>query len=192
MKKKKSNRSAIIITILISAFMILSVFEVVLFYNPGTDQLKYGKYSFNTVQSGYQVKANGKYYVFDYFPSDVEQINLSPSISSQLKNAQALIFSFNPEESADNLQYVDTLRYELSQQSPIPIIAAVTNISLNYSGLPVLTCTNATNLVPVILLNISADTSISQNDNCIIMNAKLKQIVAAKDRIVYSMLGIMN
>jgi hypothetical protein len=61
--------------------------------------------------------------------------------------------------------------------------------------MPVLSCENASFEVPFIIINNSDNTSIvfdKDNNNCIIMNARLREVIAAKDRMVYLLNDIME
>jgi len=82
------------------------------------------------------------------------------------------------------------LQSELDKPTYFGIITNSTKYTL-----PVVVCANATAEFPLIMINISSNTSfyVSQEyPNCIIMNAKLKELLAAKDRLVYTYYGVMN
>ncbi len=197
MKHKKDNKKkwmGIIIASIIVFSMVISIFAVVV-DNQDQSIPKYNKYSFIATDNGYKTKINDKYMEFYNYPSELEDIPLSEDISSKLKNSQGIGIIFDPEEEiADNLQYIDLIRYELQLQIDKPIYFGATKNSTKYS-LPYVGCESATAEFPLIVINMSINTSFTVSDSnpdCIIMNAKLREILAAKDRLLYTYYGVMN
>jgi len=194
--EQRKKRVNIIITIVVGFLMVASIFAYVIFdTGQSNNELSYNKFTFQTVNNGYRTKINGAYYDFTYYPSELERINISNDIAGKLMNAQGIIFVFDPNETIDNLQYSDYVRLDLSKQLTTPVIFGITEPSNTYTSMMVLGCTNATAQYPFILLNISSSSTFEQDSkypDCIIMNAKLKEIIALKDRLVYRMLGVMT
>jgi len=189
-QKNNSKKYVIIMAVFICLSMIVSIFAVVL-DNP-ENNLSYGKYNFKVTDNGYKTKIDGKYYDFQYFPSELESINMSASTRDTIKNSQMVIIVFDPDSGQDNLIYTDFTRFDLVAQLGKPVGFGVTNMSSQYA-FNLLDCNNASKPVPIILINISSVPSIYESgDGCIIMNARLKDIVAAKDRLLYSVLGVMD
>ncbi len=205
MKEKKNNKKkwmVIIVAGIIVFSMVMSIFAVVL---DNMDQAipNYNKHSFVSTDNGYKTKINGAYMNFYNYPGDLENIPLSTDIASKLKKGQGIGIIFNPEEEIqDNLQYIDVVRYELQLEIDKPVYFGITknttqtdlSVATKYS-LPVVECDSATAEFPLILINISMNTSFiisDTNPNCIIMNAKLRNILAAKDRLLYTYYGVMN
>ncbi len=59
--------------------------------------------------------------------------------------------------------------------------------------LPVITCENASRVIPVITIEKSNTTQITAQGTCIIIEAKTKQdIIALYERLLYSILGVME
>jgi hypothetical protein len=200
--EKNKKRMGIILTVAIAFIMIISIFAIVI-DNQSQSLPNYNKHSFVSATNGYKTKINGTYMDFYYYPTDLEQIPISSDIISKLKNSQGIGFIFNPEDNVqDNLQYIDTIRYDLEQQIDKPWYFGITQNSTKYNltvvtdySFPVIDCENATEIFPLILVNTSLNTSFiesSNNPNCIIMNAKLRDLLAAKDRLVYTYYGVMQ
>lgn len=200
MKKHKSSGkklSVILVTGFIVFSMVISIFAIVL-DNPSQDVPSYNKYSFAyTNNNGYKTKINDKYMEFYYYPADLERINLSNEIMTKIKSSGSIAFVFDPNDNrTDNLMFIDAIRYDLESQSQLDklVYFGITSNSTKYL-LTVADCSQATDSQPMILINTSSsDVGFFQteNPNCIIMNAKLRDILAAKDRLVYTYYGVMK
>ena len=173
--------------------MVVSLFAIYI-DNSQNDIVYYGKQKFIITNDGYMTKINNTKFIMQYLPSEVERINLSQEITNKRNSSVYTVFLFDPNQDPNNLLYIDMIRYDLSTQMPRGTYFAITQTSENYS-LPVLNCNNSTADLTFILINSSADTGFGidkDNPNCIIMNAKYKELLASKDRIVYTMNNIMN
>jgi hypothetical protein len=197
MKEKKNNKKkwmGITVAAIIVFSMVISIFAVVV-DNQSQTLPDYNKHSFINTNTGYKTKIDGKYMEFYNYPADLEDISLNSDILAKIKYSQGMAFIFDPEETVvDNLQYIDLIRYDLQLQLDKPTYFGITKNSTKYT-LPIVDCTNATVEFPLILINISSNTSFQISEkypNCIIMNAKLKELLAAKDRLVYTYYGVMN
>ena len=190
MKKEKSKKTFIIvITTFIALSMIVSIFAVVV-DNQGS-KLEYNNQKFTLTEQGYKTKINGNYYIFQYFPAEIESITLTPEAKSLLDNSQGLIVLFDPNADSENLLYLDFARFSMDEKLDRQIFFAVTNESAAYA-LPVLSCQNATSSLPIIYFNLSTEVSVTNDGSCIIANAKLREILGVEERMVYHMLGVME
>jgi len=196
MKNRKDNKKMLVIifAIIVTLSMVGSIFGIIL-DNYQTNKIKYGKYSFTSTNAGtYNVKINGKMMTFQYFPSELERIPFDAGIKDKLLNSQAFVLLFDPVQSNDSLQFIDLMRYELPNQISKQVIFGITRESDKYI-MPVLSCDNATATVPFVIVHDSINTSITfdpLNNNCIIMNARLLDVIAAQDRMVYTLNGVMQ
>jgi hypothetical protein len=197
MKHKKDNKKkigVIVMTSIIVLSMVFSIFAIMI-DNQSQSVPQYNKHSFVMTNTGYQTKISGKYVNFNYYPTDIERITMDLGVIDLLKNSQGIAIIFNPNDNTStNLQYIDLIRYELETQLDKTTYFGITEESSNYN-LPIISCANATETYPFILINISSTTSFVKSTKypgCIIMNAKLKELIAAKDRLVYSYYGIMS
>jgi hypothetical protein len=169
--------------------MIISIFGVML-GNP--DQtLKYGKQKFTPLDNGYITTINGESLLFQYYPSELERINLSEDIQSKIANSQAIIIVFNPNMTDEELQYIDYIRYELQTKIEKPMGFGILKESEKYA-LNILSCDNATNEIPFIIINDSSETAFSMQGDCIYMNARLRDNIAAAERLIYTSYGVMS
>jgi hypothetical protein len=201
--EQRKKRMGMILTVFIAFIMVASIFAIVI-DNQSQGLPDYNKHKFVTSNNGYKTKINGTYQEFYNYPSDLERIPISPDIINRLRSGQGIGFIFNPEDNiTGNLQFIDIIRYDLQTQFDKPIYFGITQNSSKYSSIPVATkyslpvveCGSATEMFPLVLINASLNTSIvvsDENPTCFIMNAKLKDLLAAKDRILYTYYGIMQ
>jgi hypothetical protein len=193
-EKKKGVSKAVILTLIIGGVMLLSTFAIMFSgYNSGQDTVPYGDYTFKRTTGGWMIKVDGKEAKFGYHPADLENINLSSDITKKLAESKVLYVTFNP-----NTKHVD--RFELARfelgQSLIEFfnIYSMPGITENNSAYKqnMVTCANATSTVPVISLVEGNETKISMENDCVTLEADQYVIGALKDRLLYSMLGVMK
>lgn len=156
----------------------------------GGSERKYGKFKFYTKDNRYVTTINGNEMFFYFLPSQVEGINLSSIITNKLKEAYLVMLTFNPEEET-NLQVMEVARFDISQLLGKVTYNGVLVESMDYN-LPILTCANATLQTPVLLFNVSENTSIVDVDNCIYLNARGTDFLALRDRLLYSYHGVIQ
>ena len=192
--EQRRKRMGMTMTIVMAFIMIASIFVIVI-DNQAQGIPAYNKHKFVGTDQGFQTKINGEYMGFYYYPADLERIPLSPAIATIINESTGLAFVFNSEENiSDNLQYIDLVRYDVSLQLDKPIFFGLTQESDKYD-FAVVECTNATKEFPFIIMNYSSDTGFyasEENPYCIFMNAKFLELLAAKDRLIYTYYGIMQ
>ncbi|HYD03574.1 MAG TPA: hypothetical protein VEC16_04700 [Alphaproteobacteria bacterium] len=201
-EEKKKNWGAIAIALFFIFSMVIGIFAVVL-DNGGVPN--YNGYSFKVanVDGGivYKTKINKEYMDFYYYPGDLEIIKLDPQITNQLRQMTGLGLVFNPyQNNTYDLAYIDLIRYELQTQLDKTVYFGITNQSDIYTTLPVVNCSIATAQFPLIIIDTNVNYTAGvdtfkiskENPNCIILNAKLRDLIAAKDRLVYAYYGVME
>lgn len=190
MRKEKNKKiGVIIVTVFIALTMVLSIFAIVL--DNQNNSLKYNGYKFLQSNEGYKVKVNDKTYTFQYYPTQLENFNFSQNANDVLSNSVAIAILFDPNSTQDDLTYIDYARFNFDDRTDKPVYFGVTQESETYL-FPVLSCDNATAEIPFLVFNISTETSIVQENNCIILNARLLEIMAVEERVSYQMLGVMK
>ena len=160
--------------------------------NITTDNYSYKGYKFKLQGDYFVVSINGQKINTYYLPTDIEHIQISEEIKTRIKEVPMFYLSFNTE--SENINYIDQVRFELSneiQKTNIYAISGKTTNSTSYN-LPIITCENATAYVPVILLKDSNVTKFSLKDNCIIAESDSKEgFIALKDIIIYTIFDII-
>lgn len=190
--EKKRKIMVIIMGVIILLSMVVSIFAVYI-DNATTNELTYNKVNFKITENGYTTKIDGKKLNFQFYPSQVESINVSNEVSNLL-NEEFIVFVFDPNMSSTDLTYIDMVRYDLEFNNQLnkQVFFGITKQSSNYPNLPVLDCRNATPQMPIFVFNSSLQTSINADDFCVYLNAKGTDIVAVKDRLLFSHYKIIN
>lgn len=193
--KKKTNKSVYFMAVFVALIMILSIFGIML--GNSDNELTYNKFKFKIVNSDlgnlFSTKVAKKELIFYNLPYMVENINMSPSIKNTINNAQFIAIGFDPSKDFNN-SYVTLVRYDL-----INIFTEkgfeVTIQNSSIFSYPILSCENATSLIPVILISSSNETSIvenSQNKFCIVLNGDRRELLMVQDRFIYGIFGIIK
>lgn len=190
MRKEKKSKWGTFWVIFISFIMVSSVIGFL--YGGERDQFKYKDLKFTRTQNQWSTIINDRQLTFDYFPTDVEQINISSDIITILLN--------KPEIDTTS-QVNDTFSEEIAlAQYNMGLTLNNLNVYIrrgftqnNTFNLPMITCENATMAVPIIYFKQSNETKITIEDNCIIAEARNNiDILRIKDRLLYSMLGMIG
>lgn len=165
-----------------------------------------GSTSSNTIPeyNGYEVQLEETHYVialdigdvYGYnYPSSLETISLENSYVQYLLSSSELYILFDPQD--ENIQVVEVLRSELAQRDFSGLGKstgfAVTQANETYASYPVLSCDTVT--LPTLYLHTlnTTTTQISQDGGCIVLEAATWQdLVELKDRLVYTMYGVMT
>lgn len=188
-KEKKSKWGAILV-FFIAFIMISSIIGFL--YGGETDTFKYKDIKFTRTQNQWFTTVNNQKLTFDYFPTEVEQIELNQDITTTLLN--------KPEIDTTS-KINDTFSEEIAlAQYNMALTLNNLNVYLrrgfttnNTFNLPIITCKGATFAVPIIYFKQSNETKITIEDNCIVAEARNNiDILRIKDRLLYSMLGIMG
>ena len=183
--RKEKNRSAIYIAVFIAGVMILSVLGFIINEQEGGNS--YGKYSFLAKNGQWAVKINGADLSFNYLPQEVDSINVSKDIIQLIESTKMVYITYDQNET--DVQQLATAQYSLDsafQQINLFAINAFTEAGKNITQAD---CKNATAYVPVILMQMGNENSISLNNNCIIL--KGSPLMTA-DRIKYAVYGVIK
>lgn len=193
-KRKESKKSRVVVTLIIAVFMLTSIIGFMSNQNAQGDDITYGTFKLQPTTNGWIYKSKGQQVTFYNNPFEVDNIELSADAVRDIRNSQVAYLTFDPE--LGELQYVDLLRFELSEQMPMHfntmIIPAVDRADTTYS-LPVVDCNNATKNLPVIYLQKGKISKISYFSNCLVLEAPSSQLILRlKDRLMYGLFGIIS
>ncbi len=197
-KKEPKSKIGLYLAIFLTVVMVGGVAGILL-DNPGTSQTySFGKYTFKPSNGQFTTSINGKTITFNYLPQQVQSINASPEVIDAIRNAQGFILSFNPNQNiTEQLQVMDLLRFDFTNavvdtyKNTKPVYMAVTQNTPLYN-LSVITCENSSAAVPVILMDYSNETSITFNNNCIIISATSEyDMVTIDDYLRYVLYGVI-
>jgi len=190
MRKEKKSKWGAILVFLIAFIMISSVIGFL--YSGQTDTFKYKGLKFKRTQNQWYTIINNQRLIFNYFPSEVEQIELNEEITTALLN--------KPEIDTTS-QINDTFSEEIAL-AQYNMALTLTNLNVyvrrgfttnNTFNLPIMSCEDATVAIPIIYFRQSNQTKVTLEDNCIIAEARNNiDILRIKDRLLYSILGIIG
>lgn len=190
MRKEKKSKWGAILVFFIAFIMISSIVGFI--YSEQDNQFKYNKIKFTKTSTEWRTTINNQQLTFDYFPSDVEQIELGDDVATALLNkpeidaTSELNDTFSEEIALANYNMALTL----NKLNIYVMGGFTTNSTFN---LPILTCKDATQAVPIIYFKQSNQTKVTLKNSCIIAEAKNNiDILRIKDRLIYAMLGIIG
>ncbi len=194
-KRRKAN---LVMSLLIVFLMTTSILGYTS-TRDSTTTFRYNGYLFRQQQDSFGVKkwvtrVDGKTLIFDYSPKQLEAINLSPVIKESILATKLVMLSFDPSKTSA-LNYMDKARFDITNalySKGIRVVSGVSN-KTKYYNLDIITCANASIPFPVIFLKIGNQTRITLENNCVVMEAQENyEILALKDRLLYSIYGIMK
>ncbi len=192
MKKKEKSKGKFF-SVFIVVIMSLSILGFLIGNRGGGEQtLEYNDWSFTRSGNTWVTLVNNKQLFFDYFPEQIEDINISAEI----------IAKFGTLEIDTTYDINDSFKevIALSQYGLQENLRAVTNIYVrqgltteNDFNLPVITCNDATDFVPVIYFKSTNETKVYLEDKCIIIEADSElNFLRAKDRLLYGYFKIIK
>lgn len=192
MKKKEKSRGKFF-SIFIVVIMSLSIIGFLIGGRGGGEQkLKYNDISFIRRGNTWITFVNNKQLVFDYFPEQVEDVNISPEIVAKF-NTLEIDTTYDVNDSF--AESIALSQYRLQQN-----LGAVTNLYIrqglttnNTFDLSIITCSDATDFVPVLYFKQSNETKVYLENNCIIIEADSEaDVLRAKDRLLYGYFNIIK
>lgn len=193
----KGKTKKIINTILLLLFVASLVigFSFSGFFNLGdtSSKLKYDKFKFIRKGATWSTYVNNKEALFNYYPTDVLDIQLSEDIMALLFGKYEIDTTLDANDTF--IQSISFSQYELGNMLNfhLGMFVRIGMTANNTFNLPIITCNQSTELVPVIYFKESNETKIYRNATCIIATAVIgEDIIRIKDRILYTILGIIR
>jgi len=191
-RKKQSKFGAYVIMIFMVFLLVGSLLSVILFAPPPpSEDITYGDFTFTADQNTglYTTEIDDKTYRFNNLPFVALTVSVSSEAITLLRMAPALVMTFDPLQTQEDLQYIDFVRFELSSAFP-NIGGGVTQASETYA-LPVVDCANATALMPVLLIDLG-EPEIRSEGSCIYLSGNKTTLILAKDALLYNYLGVIE
>ncbi len=191
-KKEKKRKLNSFLVLAISFIMVSSIIGFL--YSGRNNQFKYNGINFkrDSNSNEWYFVINNKRFVFNYFPSEVELINISPDIMGRIKDTPEIDVTSDLNDSFE--EEIALAKYNMALTLGNLNVYLRNGFTTNNSfGLPIITCDNASLYVPVIYFKSSNRTRIYLMNDCIIADAKEPyDVLRIKDRILYSLLGVMG
>jgi hypothetical protein len=182
-----------------SLFMIaLLVFSSVAYYYQGgdtTNDQTYNGYTFTAkaydgTRGVWIAKMDGEEVEFQNLPPQVAALPYDASITPLLQNAAYIGITADPNVDENNAPAIgyDRLQFFNAWKKTFN----VQTVAAEGSALPVMSCENASLQMPFIFLNVSNETSIRRDGNCIIVNGEQRGLLDAKDRLIFEYYGLLQ
>lgn len=184
----------VLVSLFIAGIMILSTLGVILDYQTGSNnKMEYNGYKFEQMYDGIQTKINGQKFILTYFPEQLEHINISTEAKQMLKNLQVFAITYDTEseykESFAEQQYNLAEKLAIIDKYVIPGVANNTGVE----QIPVITCRNATNAMPVILFKEGLTTNMTLKNSCLTINiGSMYEAPQVGDLLFYQITGVMQ
>ena len=193
MMKKHDNRKQQILLSVVIAFIMVSSVIGFMFGREEQNTVEYNKIKFYQKNFLWATKINGQEVVFHNFPTAVEYLNISDDIYTKIKSTLEIDSTYDQNNSY--VEEIAGIQYELEM-----VLNNFFNIYLrkgltdeNKYNLPMITCDDATPVVPVLYFKTGNRTEVYLENNCIIAEAKNGvDLLKIKDRIILGLLGIME
>ena|GEM_PF-2875066 len=194
MARKKLLNKKVLMSVFIVAIMILSAFGFMMSYRTSQgEKEEYNGFDFIRAPRGLKTKINEQEVYFDYYPQGLENLSMPDDIKAMLKDAKALIVTYDPD--SDFATYMAELQFnmeqELSGTGDVYVARGLTNAT--GTALPEFTCNNATAAMPVLYLKKGEESQIKSEDSCIILTASTEpEMNMFYNKIRYVIYGIMK
>jgi hypothetical protein len=189
-KKRKKLISLFIVVVMVmsaAGFMMDYAFKEKLIYN---------SFKFDQTEQGFMTKLNGNKIAFNYYPTQLESINISSEAMNEMKQAKMIGVSYDP--SSYFVETMAQLQYYLDTTLPNLFGIFVQKGLTNSTGYEMeeLTCANATIASPMIVFleaGANETSAFSYKNGCLTFKASTEQeLVMQTERLVYGISGIMN
>ena len=177
----------------VAGIMVSSVFGVIFFgFNSAEQKVGYNGYSFTRKQDQWMARLDKQAYYFHYLPTEVESIDLASGVIVTLSNRVQVDLTSDINDTSN--ETISATMYYLAQEIAREDVYLRAGFTTNtIYDLPVISCEDATLSVPVIYVLSSNITSIEREGDCVKVKAKSDiDFLRAKDRLLYSLLGIMG
>jgi len=192
MRKKESTKKQVWLSLVIAFIMVSSILGY-MFGRQEPNTVEYNEVRFYQKNFLWATKIDNKEVVFHNFPSTVEYINVSDYVLSRMKSTLEVDSTYDQDN-----KFVEDIA--VAQHDIENVFNDFFNIYLrrgltteNEFNLPVITCEDATLLVPVLYFKLGNTTAIYMDNNCIIAEAKSgSDFLKIKDRIIYGLLEIIE
>ena len=192
MKEKNPKRRWGLILFLV-IIMVGTSFSFLFYgFSPSVERVKYNGFSFSTNGQIWTAKINGQEAAFSFLPADVQDISVKDDFSKILSGKYEI--DTTSEVNSTNKEYIALAEHQMGLTLGSYNIYLSKGFTANNSfGLPIISCSNATQYTPVIYFRHSNSTSISVQNNCVIAEASSNtDFIRVKDRLLYGILGVMS
>lgn len=192
----RHKRRNAIIALFIVGIMVFSSLAYVMVDNAGQQQMEYGDYEFEYRDLGggagvLVTEIEGQEVEFQNLPIQVDYLPVDANAVRLLKDSQQIALASDPTLELADAAMIDYARLQLSLAVP-KAFNAMTKEDDRYT-LPVLTCDQASAQMPVLLFaNTNETASVTTQGACIIVNGRERDLMRAKDRLIFEYYDILR
>ncbi len=191
MKDKKEKTKWALIVFIIFIMIGTSVSFVLFDFQPQNDVIKYNGIRFVKYTDRWEATINGNAAAFSFLPNEVENVIVSGDSVKRLQDKYEIDFTYDL-----NSTYKEPIALAQHQMG---LTLAAYNIYLrkgftgnNTYEIPVISCKDSTENVPVVYFAYGNETSIHLEGDCIIAQGKENSdFIRLKDRILYGILKVI-
>jgi len=190
-KEKKGFFTKQNIVALFIVIILVSSAVGLMFGKAGLEKEKYNDYTFIRKGNGWIIRTENVELGFNYFPTEVEHIDLSSDIIDRISGPLEIDSTYDSNDTY--AEAIAAAQFGLSDVlSRANIYLRVGLIDENEFNMPIITCENSTVHVPVIYFRESNQTKIYLEEDCIIAEADNEaDFIRIKDRLLYGLLDII-
>ena len=191
--KEAGSKKNWVLMLFIVLIMIGTSFSVFLYNDSGQSQVvRYEGIKFTGDGTKWTAKINGRFAAFSFLPGELADIKTPPELSGVLGNR--IEIDVTSDANSTFKESIALAQHQIGLvmcNYGVYVYQGFTgNNSFNF---PIVTCGDATSAVPVIYFQESNSTQIEAENGCILAKASSEaDFIRVKDRIVYSMLGVMK
>jgi hypothetical protein len=187
---KKEKRKRFWMGFILVFLMIFSGAGILIGSQSSSSDWEYNGFKFKQLENYYTTEFDGEETIFYFLPQTLLTINTSGNIKEKISEPMFYL-SFDPESGVQNLLYIDLIRHDFEQNLNTIVESAITKESDTYA-LPIMTCDNASAYVPVIYFNVANETSIVEENNCVILSGQGVQFLQLRDLLLYIKYGVID
>ncbi len=149
----------------------------------GSD-LEYNGTKFSYQNNVFSAKLGGKTQIFGNLPQEIENLTVSAGLKEQLSK-QTIYLTFDPNSRDQDLSYMDLIRKDFSDNLNSIVINGITANSSIYQ-LPIIDCYYASNLTSVFKFEVSNETRIDIEGDCVILKGENIELIKLRDYVLYT------
>ncbi|MBD3164842.1 hypothetical protein GF323_06615 [Candidatus Woesearchaeota archaeon] len=189
MRRKKKNYGAIIVSLFIAFIMVTSILGYIFGQDSGNDTVMYDGIKFVLTPEGWKTNYNGNTYIFSYTPSDLEDINFTEDINFKGLLEIDLTYDVNSSYREGIAEAIFRFSNNAEKQG---IFIRQGFTGNNTYSVPIITCDDATEFIPVIYYKEGNESNAENRGNCLVIESDEPNYFSAyTDLIAYKILGIM-
>ncbi len=191
MKEKKEKKKWGLIFFIIIIMIGTSISFIYIGFSGVDEKVRYNGIVFVKFSDRWEAKINGKTAAFSFLPAETENIPVQ-GFGQKLQNKLEIdsTYDFNSTFA----QSIALAQHQMSLTLENYNVYLRPGFTGNNSyGIPVITCNDSTENIPVIYFRQSNSTNVKIKGNCVIAEASSNaDIIKVKDRIVYGILGVIK